>query len=105
MAYYPADWECITGTGANTYMYVAETREPIYITEPGAYEMAYIPTVPKWWKWYDIFRTWKELKLLPMLSGHVFINRRVQEPLSATQRAKQKRRMFLQKLRASLGER
>lgn len=55
---------------------------------------------PKAWRWYDVFRTWAKLKLLRMgVVAHQVI-RRVQERRSRRQRTKQKRRMYLQKLRS-----
>jgi len=65
------------------------------------YEYEWALEVPKWWKWYDIFRTWAEVKILPMQAGMQNCIKRVQERVSATQRAKQKRRAFVQKLYAA----
>jgi len=57
--------------------------------------------IPKWWKWYDIFRTWAEPALLPLMIGVINFFNRNQSPVDVKQRKKQKRRMFVQKLRAT----
>ena len=57
-------------------------------------------TPPKWWRWYDVFRTWAKPKLLPLLEGYRQAVRRVQERYPAQQRARRKRRAYVQALHA-----
>jgi hypothetical protein len=56
--------------------------------------------LPKWWRWYDIFRTWAKPKLLRLLDGAQTKERRVQERYPLGQRRKQKRRACVQRLHA-----
>lgn len=56
--------------------------------------------VPKWWRWYDVFRTWAKPKLLRLLDGYRQVVRRVQERYPAQQRARRKRRAYVQALHA-----
>ena len=56
--------------------------------------------VPKWWRWYDVFRTWAKPKLLRLLDGAWTRVRRVQERYPLGQRRKQKRRTYVQALHA-----
>lgn len=55
--------------------------------------------VPKWWRWYDIFRTWVKPKQLRLLTGVRRAILRVQERYPIRQHWAQKRRMYIQKLR------
>jgi len=55
---------------------------------------------PKWWRWYDIFRTWAKPPLLRLLAGVRTKVRRVQERYPLGQRRKQKRRAYVQRLYA-----
>lgn len=57
-------------------------------------------TPPKWWRWYDVFRTWAKPKLLRLLDGVRTMVRRVQERYPVGQRRKQKRRAYVQRLHA-----
>lgn len=82
-------------TGDTSLMYelvVYASNEP--------YEVQPIIT-PEWWRWYDIFRTWLEYKLPPLLTGVISLFKKRQSPVDVKQRNKQKRRMFVQKLRAT----
>lgn len=56
--------------------------------------------LPKWWRWYDVFRTWAKPKLLRLLDGARAKVRRVQERYPTGQRRKQKRRAYVQRLHA-----
>ena len=57
-------------------------------------------TPPKWWRWYDVFRTLANPKLLRLLDGARMVVRRVQERYPIGQRRKQKRRAYVQRLHA-----
>lgn len=57
-------------------------------------------TPPKWWRWYDVFRTWAKPKLLRLLEGARTKVRRVQERYPFWQRKQQKRRAYVQRLHA-----
>lgn len=60
-----------------------------------------LPPPPKWWRWYDVFRTWAKPKLLRLLDGSHQPMRRVQERHPVAQHRRQKRRMYVQRLRAA----
>ena len=86
------NWPTDRGTGTTNeyrYMYVHSSVEEL---------LNILPSTPKGWKWYDIFRASLVIKVLPILSGVRAKIRRVQERVCARQRAKQKRRMFVQKI-------
>ena len=88
------NWSTDGGTETTTeyiYIYVHSSVEDL---------LNILPSVPKGWKWYDIFRVLLVVKVLPILSGVRAKIRRVQERVCARQRAKQKRRMFVQKIYA-----
>ncbi len=55
---------------------------------------------PKWWRWYDVFRTPSRPKSLRLLDRVVTPLRRVQERYPEGQRRQQKRRAYIQRLRA-----
>ena len=56
---------------------------------------------PKWWRWYDVFRTPSRPKSLLLLDRVVTPLRRVQERYPEGQRRRQKRRAYIQRLRAA----
>lgn len=85
----PTGWDDYLSPTATRYWYVtpvATWKEP--------------PRPPKWWRWFDVFRTWPAPKLLQLLEGWRQAIRKVQERYPARQRAKQKRRAYVQALHA-----
>lgn len=56
---------------------------------------------PKNWRWYHVFNKHAEPTLLPMLDGFRQFIRVVQNRLPIRQKLKNKRRQYVQKLRAS----
>lgn len=56
--------------------------------------------VPKWWRWYDKFRTWAPYRLLPQSDACTFRSTKPQEPRPRHQHAQRKRRRFIQSLRS-----
>lgn len=62
-----------------------------------------IPALPKSWHWYDIFRSSTKPKLLRLVSGHRSAMHRTQERYPLAQRARRKRRAYVQRLRAGGG--
>jgi hypothetical protein len=57
--------------------------------------------VPKWWRWYDVFRIWQEPKALRVRIIALQVIRLVQERFSVKQRSASKRRMYLHGLYAA----
>jgi len=53
---------------------------------------------PKNWRWFDVFRTWPQPKILPRGIKRFDQQHRIQERFSAMQRKRLKRRAFVQKL-------
>jgi len=54
--------------------------------------------LPKSWKWFDIFRTYQDMLLIPIPKIIGSTTHRVQERLSLLQKSKQKRKQFIQSL-------
>ena len=54
--------------------------------------------IPKWWRWYDIFRTWVKPKQLRLLDGTRRVMLRIQERYPIGQRRKQKRRAYVHRI-------
>lgn len=95
---YPRGWTtCTSTTGTATDYFWFDY--PLTVTRVSAWT-APIFTVPKWWRWFDVFRTWAKPKLLPLLEGYRQAVRRVQERYPAQQRARRKRRAYVQALHA-----
>jgi len=76
-------------------MYIYEFKY-VYCDEPIAYDP--MPVVPKNWRWYDVFRTWKKLELLYLVLFSSNVLMLVKNIQSIRQRNKQKRRSYVQKL-------
>lgn len=56
--------------------------------------------VPAWVRWFDVFRTWAKPMLMPLPEVCRYTMRRVQERYPAQQRARRKRRAYMQALYA-----
>lgn len=78
-----------------------------YLTQVSTWKTPAVD-IPKWWRWFDVFRTWAKPKLLRLLNGYRQPILRVQERYPEQQRARTKRRAYVQALRAlthqSLGQ-
>ena len=97
---YPRIWASCTSTnGTNTAPWWADYQLTV-VRSARAWVEEQIFTVPKWWRWYDVFRTWAKPKLLRLLAGYRQAVRRVQERYPAQQRARRKRRAYVQALHA-----
>ena len=96
---YLGSYQYDNGTQPTTwYDYHSPTATRYYYTTPARWEPP--PSPPKWWRWYDVFRTWEKPKLLRLLDGSRTKARRVQERYPIGQRRQQKRRAYVQALRA-----
>ena len=74
-------------------------NDGLYYTSVSAWKAPEF-VVPKWWRWFDVFRAWAKPKLLRLLPGVRSVMLRVQERYPLGQRRKQKRRAYVQALHA-----
>lgn len=101
--YYYGSTTAILTASSGTELRISRVRNwwPVLVeidhTEYCEFEVPQL-AVPKWWRWYDIFRTWAKPALLQLLDGARRFIRRVQERYPVPQRRKQKRRAYVQRL-------
>lgn len=57
--------------------------------------------IPKWWRWFDVFRTWKDATVKHFHKGFGSLIFPISKAVSTAQRMRQKRRAYIQKLRSA----
>jgi len=92
-------WDSIT-TSDTTWL--GDSSDIVTVTTSyaaGAYEEVF--DVPAWWRWFDMFRIWIEPIFILMMMPMLPILTAPSNAESKRQRARKKRRMFIQKLYAT----